>query len=114
MALPFLKKSPPKTTAAGLPENLPQHIGFIMDGNGRWATKRGMPRKFGHREGAKNFHDITRYCRSIGIRNISFYVFSTENWKRPQEEVDAIMNLLWEYLNDCDEYLEQEVRMIFI
>lgn len=114
MALSFLKKSPPKTTAAGLPENLPQHIGFIMDGNGRWATKRGMPRKFGHREGAKNFHDITRYCRSIGIRNISFYVFSTENWKRPQEEVDAIMNLLWEYLNDCDEYLEQEVRMIFI
>lgn len=114
MALPFLKKSPPKTTAAGLPENLPQHIGFIMDGNGRWATKRGMPRKFGHREGAKNFHDITRYCRSIGICNISFYVFSTENWKRPQEEVDAIMNLLWEYLNDCDEYLEQEVRMIFI
>lgn len=114
MALPFLKKSPPKTTTAGLPENLPQHIGFIMDGNGRWATKRGMPRKFGHREGAKNFHDITRYCRSIGIRNISFYVFSTENWKRPQEEVDAIMNLLWEYLNDCDEYLEQEVRMIFI
>lgn len=112
MALPFLKKTPPKTSQ--LPENLPQHIGFIMDGNGRWATKRGMPRKFGHREGAKNFHDLTRYCRSIGIQNISFYVFSTENWKRPKDEVDAIMNLLWEYLNDCDEYLEQEVRMIFI
>ncbi|MBQ8823855.1 MAG: isoprenyl transferase [Ruminococcus sp.] len=111
MALPFKKKTATKTE---LPEKLPEHVAFIMDGNGRWAKKRGMPRKFGHREGAKTFHDMTRYCRSIGIKNISFYVFSTENWKRPKEEIDAIMNLLWEYLNDCDEYLEQEVRMIFI
>ena len=73
-----------------------------------------MPRKFGHREGAKTFHDITRYCRSIGIKNASFYVFSTENWRRPEEEIEAIMNLLWEYLKDSVEYLEQEVRMIFI
>ena len=113
MALPFRRKAV-STDTLPVPEQLPKHIGFIMDGNGRWATKRGMPRKFGHREGAKTFHDLTRYCRSIGIQNISFYVFSTENWKRPKEEVDAIMDLLWQYLNDCDEYLEQEVRMIFI
>ena len=113
MALPFRRKAV-STDTLPAPEQLPKHIGFIMDGNGRWATKRGMPRKFGHREGAKTFHDLTRYCRSIGIQNISFYVFSTENWKRPKEEVDAIMDLLWQYLNDCDEYLEQEVRMIFI
>mgnify|MGYP004458417403 FL=1 len=113
MALPFRRKAV-STDTLPEPEQLPKHIGFIMDGNGRWATKRGMPRKFGHREGAKTFHDLTRYCRSIGIQNISFYVFSTENWKRPKEEVDAIMDLLWQYLNDCDEYLEQEVRMIFI
>lgn len=112
MALPFKKKE----AAVELPpqEQFPQHIAFIMDGNGRWATRRGLPRKFGHREGAKTFHDLTRYCRSIGVKNISFYVFSTENWRRPQEEIDAIMDLLWQYLNDCDEYLEQEVRMIFI
>lgn len=113
MAFPFIKKSS-QQEKHGLPENLPAHVAFIMDGNGRWAKKRGMPRKMGHREGAKTFHDITRYCRSIGIKNASFYVFSTENWRRPEEEVEAIMNLLWEYLNDCDEYLEQEVRMIFI
>ncbi len=113
MAFPFITKSS-RQEKQGLPENLPVHVAFIMDGNGRWAKKRGMPRKMGHREGAKIFHDITRYCRSIGIKNASFYVFSTENWKRPDEEVEAIMNLLWEYLNDCDEYLEQEVRMIFI
>lgn len=101
MALPFRRKAV-STDTLPVPEQLPKHIGFIMDGNGRWATKRGMPRKFGHREGAKTFHDLTRYCRSIGIQNISFYVFSTENWKRPKEEVDAIMDLLWQYLNDCD------------
>ena len=101
MALPFFnKKTSPKdeptTGAIALPEQLPQHVGFIMDGNGRWATKRGMPRKFGHREGAKNFKDLSLYCRDIGLRNASFYVFSTENWKRPQDEVDAIMDLFWD------------------
>lgn len=117
MAFSLFKKNQPSEknyNSNSLPEVLPKHVAFIMDGNGRWAKKRGMPRKYGHREGAKTFHDITRYCRSIGIKNASFYVFSTENWKRPKEEIDAIMNLLWEYLNDCDEYLEQEVRMIFI
>ena len=71
MALPFRRKAV-STDTLPVPEQLPKHIGFIMDGNGRWATKRGMPRKFGHREGAKTFHDLTRYCRSIGIQNIYF------------------------------------------
>lgn len=116
MALPFFKKNsaPKKTTETALPEVLPKHVGFIMDGNGRWATKRGLPRKLGHREGAKNFRDLTLYCREIGIQNASFYVFSTENWKRPQDEVDAIMNLLWEYLCEADQYLVKRVRMVFI
>ena len=100
MALPFRRKAV-STDTLPAPEQLPKHIGFIMDGNGRWATKRGMPRKFGHREGAKTFHDLTRYCRSIGIQNISFYVFSTENWKRPQDEVNALMKLLRDYLKTC-------------
>ena len=69
-----------------VPENLPKHIAFIMDGNGRWAKKRLMPRKFGHVEGAKTFKKIVRYCKDIGIRYISFYAFSTENWKRPEDE----------------------------
>ena len=102
MALPFRRKAV-STDTLPVPEQLPKHIGFIMDGNGRWATKRGMPRKFGHREGAKTFHDLTRYCRSIGIQNISFYVFSTENWKRPEKEVKALMKLLRKYLKDCIE-----------
>ena len=97
MALPFRRKAV-STDTLPVPEQLPKHIGFIMDGNGRWATKRGMPRKFGHREGAKTFHDLTRYCRSIGIQNISFYVFSTENWKRSKEEVEALMFLFKTYL----------------
>ena len=109
MALPFFnKKNVPKDEIGTivLPEQLPQHVGFIMDGNGRWATKRGMPRKFGHREGAKNFKDLSLYCRDIGLRNASFYVFSTENWKRPQDEVNAIMDLFWDYLCEADQYLE--------
>ena len=117
MALPFFnKKNAPKdeTGTIVLPEQLPQHVGFIMDGNGRWATKRGMPRKFGHREGAKNFKDLSLYCRDIGLRNASFYVFSTENWKRPQDEVNAIMDLFWDYLCEADQYLERRVRMIFV
>ncbi len=76
-----------------------RHIAFIMDGNGRWATKRGLPREFGHREGAKTFRKITDYCEEIGIKYVTVYAFSTENWKRPKREVDAIMKLLDEYLD---------------
>ena len=76
-----------------LPEKLPEHVGFIMDGNGRWAKKRGLPRSFGHREGAKQFKKIVRYCKDIGLKNISFYAFSTENWQRPSDEVNTIMEI---------------------
>lgn len=117
MALPFFNKKNTQNqtdSIAALPDILPQHVGFIMDGNGRWATKRNMPRKFGHREGAKNFKDLSLYCRDIGLRNASFYVFSTENWKRPQDEVDAIMDLFWDYLCEADQYLERRVRMVFV
>ena len=73
---------------------LPRHIGIIMDGNGRWAKRRSLPRSAGHRQGARTFRTISRYCRDIGIEYLTVYAFSTENWKRPQEEIDAIMNLL--------------------
>lgn len=79
-------------------ERLPQHIGFIMDGNGRWATRRGMPRKFGHRKGADALERMVNYCFDIGIKYVSCFAFSTENWKRPKEEIDYIFNLLREFL----------------
>ncbi|MBR3686030.1 MAG: di-trans,poly-cis-decaprenylcistransferase [Clostridia bacterium] len=76
-----------------------QHIAFIMDGNGRWATARNMPREYGHKNGAQVFREITEYCHKIGIRYLTVYAFSTENWKRPKREVNAIMKLLDEYLD---------------
>lgn len=94
--------------------NFPQHVGFIMDGNGRWAKKRGLPRTFGHREGAKNFRKIVRYCKDIGLKHISFYAFSTENWQRPKEEVDTIMGLFSDYLDDVQELLTEKTRMVFL
>ena len=75
-----------------------KHIAFIMDGNGRWANKRGMPREFGHKRGVETFSEITTYCKDIGIKYVTVYAFSTENWKRPQREVEAIMGLLDTYL----------------
>ncbi|MBQ4105338.1 MAG: isoprenyl transferase [Clostridia bacterium] len=80
---------------------LPQHIGIIMDGNGRWAKKRGLPRSAGHTYGAQTFRTITRYCSDIGIRYLTVYAFSTENWKRPAEEVSALMKLFKQYLNEA-------------
>lgn len=87
---------------------LPEHIGIIMDGNGRWAQKRGLPRSAGHKQGARTFREIVRYCRSIGIRYLTVYVFSTENWKRPQSEIDAIMNLLRDYLDELERHSDEE------
>ncbi len=103
-----------KKNIGNLPENLPEHIGFIMDGNGRWAKKRLLPRKFGHVEGAKTFKKIVRYCRDIGIKCISFYAFSTENWKRPEDEVNAIMNLFMQYLDEAKEHFVEETKIVFI
>lgn len=97
-----------------LPSVLPKHIAFIMDGNGRWAKKRMLPRTLGHSEGAKTFKDIVTYCREIGIRYVSFYAFSTENWKRPKEEVSAIMKLFKQYIADARNYFKQEIRFIFL
>lgn len=97
-----------------LPEILPEHIGFIMDGNGRWAKKRMMPRTFGHAEGGKTFEKIVRYCRDIGIKYISFYAFSTENWKRSSDEISALMVLFKQYLAKVQNYYKEEVRMVFI
>lgn len=77
-----------------------QHIAFIMDGNGRWAKKRGMPRTYGHKQGVKTFEEIADYCSKIGIKAVTVYAFSTENWKRPQEEVDALMRLVEQYLDE--------------
>ena len=78
---------------------LPEHVGIIMDGNGRWAKKRGLPRSAGHSAGAKNFRKIIRYCSDIGIKYLTMYAFSTENWKRSKEEVGALMSLLRFYLD---------------
>lgn len=74
--------------------NLPNHLAIILDGNGRWAKKRGMPRTYGHQQGVKNLIKISKYCNEIGIKNLTVYAFSTENWNRPKEEVDYLMELL--------------------
>jgi len=89
-----------------------KHIAFIMDGNGRWANKRGLPREFGHRAGAKVFKDLSIYCGDIGIKYVTVYAFSTENWKRPQKEVDAIMKLLEEYLFEALETMKERDAQI--
>ncbi len=93
---------------------LPQHIAIIMDGNGRWAKKRSMPRSAGHIAGAKTFKNIARYCNKIGLKYLTVYAFSTENWKRPQAEVDAIMNLLRDYLKDAENFKDENIRVRFI
>ncbi len=93
---------------------IPNHIGIIMDGNGRWAKKRGMPRSMGHKKGADVFKGITRYCRDIGVKYLTVYAFSTENWKRSNEEVSGIMDLLREYLKDVKNYTKDNIRVKFI
>ena len=76
-----------------------KHIAFIMDGNGRWAKSKGMPREFGHKKGAETMKNVVRYCGSKGIECVTVYAFSTENWKRPENEVNAIMELLGQYID---------------
>jgi len=94
--------------------NLPRHIAIIMDGNGRWAKKRKMPRTAGHAVGAETFRKVATYCKNIGLDYLTVYAFSTENWKRPQEEVDAIMGLLEKYLLESIEKMERDkVKMKF-
>ena len=95
-------------------QNLPRHIAIIMDGNGRWAKKRGLPRTAGHAAGAETFRTIATYCKNIGLDYLTVYAFSTENWKRPEEEVSAIMGLLKKYLLEAIEQMERDkVKMEF-
>ena len=94
-----------------------KHIAFIMDGNGRWAKKRALPREYGHRKGAESFRRVMEYCGELGISATTFYVFSTENWKRPKNEVDALMKLLDDYLDECKETVMKKddgIRFVFI
>lgn len=83
-----------KTTEITDKRNLPRHIGIIMDGNGRWARKKNLPRYYGHQEGMKKVITIVEACKEIGVNHLTLYAFSTENWKRPRIEIDALMNLL--------------------
>lgn len=94
---------------------LPEHIGIIMDGNGRWAKKRGLPRTAGHTAGAQTFRRIARYCSDIGIKYLTVYAFSTENWKRPKDEVDAIMKLFKEYMLEAiSDFQDDSIVVKFI
>lgn len=92
-------------------EHLPRHVGIIMDGNGRWAKQRGLIRTAGHMQGAKTFKEISLYCADRGVQALTFYAFSTENWKRPKQEVDALMVILRDFLEDAlANYREKNVR----
>ncbi len=107
MAL-FQKKEPAPQ------RQIPTHIAIIMDGNGRWAKKRGLPRTAGHKVGAEAFRTIANYAKSIGLRYLTVYAFSTENWKRSEEEVDAIMDLLERYLREAIRDMDKNrVRFCF-
>ena len=103
-----------KNELAGESVRLPRHIAIIMDGNGRWAKKRGLPRTAGHAAGADSFRRAARYCQKIGVEYLTVYAFSTENWKRPEKEVKAIMGLLEQYLHEALRDLEKEkIRLNF-
>jgi len=97
------------------PDKLPHHIAIIMDGNGRWATKRALPRYAGHAVGAETFRRIATYCKDIGIKYLTVYAFSTENWKRSEKEIAVIMELLEKYLYESIEKMERDkVKMKFL
>lgn len=100
------------TSSAGWPP--PRHIAVIMDGNGRWATRRGLPRTAGHKAGAEQFRRIATYCKNLGVRYLTVYAFSTENWKRSEGEVSAIMTLLRQYLHEAVDTMERDhIRLHF-
>ena len=109
----FTKKTP--HTAGGVDRSrLPRHIAVIMDGNGRWAKKRGLPRTAGHKVGAEVFRDIATYCKELGVEYLTVYAFSTENWKRPADEVSTIMGLLEQYLHEAIDTMEKDhIRLRF-
>lgn len=93
---------------------LPRHIAIIMDGNGRWAKQRGLPRTAGHKVGAEVFRKIATYCKELGVEYLTVYAFSTENWKRPADEVSTIMGLLKQYMLEAIESMERDrIRLKF-
>ena len=87
---------------------LPRHIAIIMDGNGRWAKKRGLPRTAGHKVGAETFRKIALYCKALGVEYLTIYAFSTENWKRPADEVSTLMGLLKKYMQEAIDTMERD------
>ena len=109
----FRKKMP--HTAGEVDKNrLPRHIAIIMDGNGRWAKQRGLPRTAGHKVGAETFRKIATYCKDLGVEYLTVYAFSTENWKRPADEVSTIMGLLEQYLHEAIDTMERDhIRLRF-
>ncbi len=94
--------------------NIPTHIAIIMDGNGRWAKKRALPRTAGHVVGSKKFKEIAKYCNKIGVKYLTVYAFSTENWRRPKEEVDTIMNIFRDYLTDTYDIKNENISVRFL
>lgn len=114
--LPFFKNKNDENKEITLNDiQLPEHIGIIMDGNGRWAKNRGLPRSAGHSAGAKTFRKISRYCSKIGIKYLTVYAFSTENWKRPAEEVNALMTLFKSYLEEAiSDFKDDDIVVRFI
>lgn len=111
MAIFSKKNTSNDTVAPDSFEVLPKHLGIIMDGNGRWAKNRALPRSAGHKAGAEVFRSISKECSRLGIEYVTFYAFSTENWKRPKEEVDAIMALFKSYLLEAKSDIEQSGNM---
>ena len=116
--LKFIKKFSSRKRAGDTSQldrdNIPAHVASIMDGNGRWAKKRGLPRSFGHKQGSENLRDIVRSADSVGVKMLTVYAFSTENWKRPADEVEYLMQLLLRYLDDeLPEWDRNNVRLRF-
>lgn len=109
----YQRYTPEETAKLGLPGELPKHVGIIMDGNGRWAKQRLLPRSFGHRAGMEALHEIVREAHCLGIKALTVYAFSTENWQRPVQEVNALFGLLTEYFEkEIDELDANGVRIV--
>ena len=110
----LFRTSTPQTAGEVDKNRLPRHIAIIMDGNGRWAKQRSLPRTAGHKAGAEVFRDIATYCKELGVEYLTVYAFSTENWKRPADEVGAIMGLLKQYLLEAVDTMEKDhIRLKF-
>lgn len=110
----LFRKKPEESAAQIDPERLPRHIAIILDGNGRWAKKRGLPRTVGHGVGAETVRRIANYCKDIGIEYLTLYAFSTENWKRPEDEVHTLMDLFEKYIIEAIEVMKRDgIRMDF-